>query len=77
MFLATRFHLFQFGCPQCVVEIFAKEVATGRNDQIQNEEDNALWHVKNLEYWVHPSTGYLFDDVNPNEIGGHEDRQSG
>lgn len=77
MLFAARFQLFQFGGPDFVVEIFAEEVEAQTEYQNHNEEYDALREIKDIEHRIHPLAREMFDDVNPNEVCAHEERQSG
>lgn len=76
MFLSARFQLFQFRGPDFVVEILAEEIEAQSKNQNHNEEYDALREVEDIEHRIDPLARYVFDDVNPDEISGHEQGQT-
>ena len=76
MFLAGLLQLLQFKGPYFVVQKLSDEIQTQTKHQIDEEEDDSLAEIEHLENGIHPKAGHVSNDVNPHQVGYHEDGQS-
>lgn len=69
--------MFDFLHPHLLVDKLSKDIKPHREHQAQQEKDDSLRQVEDVENRINPDISFVFDNVYPAEISGHEDCKSG
>lgn len=62
--------------PDLLVGELSEEIKNNREHEADTEEYDSHWQWQFLKDWVNPNVCFVFDDVNPAEVGGHKDGKS-
>ena len=54
--------------PNGIVQKITNQVQATSQASTENEETNPLFKCENLQHWIHPVTGHVVDELNPQNV---------